>query len=189
MGSPKALLRDGDGRLFVTRIITTLVEAGMTRVVVVTGPHHDAIAAAIAREGLNGETTIVRNPDPDRGQLSSLWCGMDEVCTPDTPAFAATLVDIPALETKTVATVVEAWFTTRKPIVRPAVGIRRGHPVIFDRAVFDELRRAPLASGARAVVSAHAADLLDVPVQDPGCIADVDTPADYDAFRRGSGGP
>lgn len=184
MGSPKALLRDGDGRTFVTRIILTLLDAAVTRVVVVTGVHHDAIVDAIAREHLDHLITIVRNDDPDRGQLSSLWCGMDEVCTSDTPAFAATLVDIPAIRSDTVRTVVDAWSRTRQPIVRPRVGVRRGHPVIFDRAVFDELRRAPLDGGARVVVRAHAADVLDVPVDDPGCIVDVDTPADYRTFQR-----
>jgi CTP:molybdopterin cytidylyltransferase MocA len=55
--------------------------------------------------------------------------------------------------------------------------------VIFDRQVFDELRDAPLDAGARIVVRAHWHDSLDVPLDDRGCLIDVDTPADYERLR------
>jgi CTP:molybdopterin cytidylyltransferase MocA len=50
--------------------------------------------------------------------------------------------------------------------------------------VFDELRRAPLAQGAKAVVRAHAERVVNVTVQDEGCLIDVDTPGDYKAILR-----
>jgi CTP:molybdopterin cytidylyltransferase MocA len=50
--------------------------------------------------------------------------------------------------------------------------------------LFDELRKAPLDQGARAVVHAHADRIVNVPVEDEGCLVDVDTPADYDALMR-----
>jgi CTP:molybdopterin cytidylyltransferase MocA len=59
--------------------------------------------------------------------------------------------------------------------------------VVFDRAVFDELRRTPLDEGARAVVRAHYAAAVDVPVDDRGCLVDVDTPEEYRAMLRGGG--
>ena len=79
---------------------------------------------------------------------------------------------------------IAAWRRTRAPIVRPAIGDRHGHPVIFDRAVFDELRLAPLDAGAKSVVRAHEDQILNVPVDDEGCVRDVDTPADYEALRK-----
>jgi molybdenum cofactor cytidylyltransferase len=92
-----------------------------------------------------------------------------------------TLVDVPLLAVSTITAVVRAWERTHAPIVRPEMNGRRGHPVIFDRAVFEELRQAPLAIGARAVVSAHYPEIVNVPVDDPGCILDIDTPEDYRA--------
>ena len=56
--------------------------------------------------------------------------------------------------------------------------------MLFDRRVFQELRQAPLADGARAVLRAHRAEIVEVEVDDPGCIVDVDTPAEYDALIR-----
>ena len=56
--------------------------------------------------------------------------------------------------------------------------------MLFDRSVFDELRRAPLDVGAKAVVRAHAARVVNVAVDDEGCLIDVDTPVDYEAMLR-----
>ena len=183
MGSPKALLRDPDGVPFILRIISSMRQAGLSHLVVVTGRHHDAIAEVLAETSEPDAALIVRNPDPSRGQLSSLWTAMD-ACPPDTEAVAMTLVDVPLLLPSTIVQVVEAWRRTRAPIVRPAYGARRGHPVIFDRAVFDELRRAPVESGARVVVSAHYDEVVNVPVDDPGCVVDIDTPDEYHRAMR-----
>jgi molybdenum cofactor cytidylyltransferase len=185
MGSPKALLRDPDGQPFVMRIATTFQIAGLSDVVVVTGRHHEEILQTVAA-CRPPHPRIVRNQDPSRGQLSSLLAGLD-ACAAGTKAVAVTLVDIPFVRADTVRAVVDAWRKTGAPIVRPAYGDRRGHPVIFDRTVFDELRATPLAAGARAVLSAHYAAIVNVPVDDPGCVVDVDTPADYDEVIRRSG--
>jgi molybdenum cofactor cytidylyltransferase len=178
MGSPKALLPDPDGVPFIVRIVSSMRKAGLSDLVVVTGKHHDAIVEVLARSPEHVAALVVRNPDPARGQLSSLWTAMD-ACPPDTEAVVMTLVDVPMLAPSTIAHVVETWRRTRAPIVRPAFGTRRGHPVIFDRAVFDELRRAPVELGARAVVSAHYQEVVNVPVEDPGCVVDIDTPDEY----------
>jgi len=176
MGSPKALLASLDGRPFVTRIIETLREAGLVELVVVTGRDHDALVEVLRREP---SVLIARNPDPSRGQLSSLLIGMDAVVRPDTEAILVTLVDVPMIAVTTATRVMTAWERSRAPIVRPAIGDRHGHPVIFDRALFEALRRAPIDVGAKSVVRAHEHDLLNVAVDDEGCLVDVDTPDDY----------
>jgi molybdenum cofactor cytidylyltransferase len=184
MGTPKALLADPDGRPFVARIVRTFADAGLDRLVVVTGTWHQAILDALAADGLAGAASCIRNPDPSRGQISSLWAGMDAVMGPDLDALLTTLVDVPMVRTATVRAVLEAWRRTRAPIVRPAIGERHGHPVLFDRAVFAALRRAPLDEGAKAVVHAYAERLVNVEVDDQGCLIDIDTPAEYDSLIR-----
>src|SRR4051812_33018346 len=174
MGSPKALLHDPDGRAFIARIVRTLMAAGLTDVLVVTGAQHHAIAAALAEDGVRDAVRLVQNPDPSRGQLSSIWTALD-ACASDVDALLMTLVDVPMITSATVRAVFGTWLSTRAPIVRPIVDGRRGHPVIFDRRLFDELRAAPLDAGARTVVRAHWNESIDVPVDDRGSLVDVDT--------------
>jgi molybdenum cofactor cytidylyltransferase len=186
MGEPKALLPDADGRPFVARIVRTFAAAGVDDIVVVTGAVHDAIVEAVTRDRPPVMPRFVENPDPSRGQLSSLWAGLAAVDRPGVEAALMTLVDVPMLETSTIVAVVDAWRRTHAPIVRPAIGDRHGHPVLFDRRVFDELRRAPLEHGAKVVVHEHADRLINVEVSDTRCLIDVDTPAEYNALVRGA---
>ena len=180
MGSPKALLLTPQGTPFVVAIADTFAAAGIENTFVVTGRDHDRIAAALT--SARQTPRVVRNPDPSRGQLSSLLTAMDAAIAPDTEALVVTLVDVPLLTAETVQRVVAEWRRTRAPIVRPAIGDRHGHPVVFDQGVFNELRGAPLELGAKVVVRAHAAAIVNVAVADEGCLIDVDTPRDYEAL-------
>ena len=184
MGRPKALLPDPDGRPFVARLVRTFAAAGIHDIVVVTGSLHAAIAEAVAADQPPVAPNLVNNPQPALGQVSSLWMGLDAVARPGIDGALVTLVDIPLVLASTVRRVIEAWTQNRAPIVRPAVGDRHGHPVLFDRSIFDALRHAPLTEGARAVVHANADRIVNVQVDDEGCLLDVDTPADYDAVIR-----
>jgi molybdenum cofactor cytidylyltransferase len=183
MGFPKALLLTRDGTPFVVAIAETFSAAGITEIVVVTGRDHERITAALADGTCAVSPRVVRNPDPARGQLSSLLIGIDRLSA-DAPAAVVTLVDVPLMTAETVRLVVSEWGRTAAPIVRPAIGERHGHPVVFDRRLFQELRQAPLDVGAKAVVRAHAGEILNVPVTDEGCLIDVDTPGDYEALGR-----
>ena len=180
MGFPKALLPAPDGRFFIRRIIDAFAAAGIGDIVVVTGVHHQEILGSAGIPASSAR--FVRNPDPSRGQLSSLWAGMDATIGPATEALLVTLVDVPMIEARTISAVIEAWRRTGAPIVRPALGDRHGHPVLFDRSLFVELREAPLDGGAKTVVRRHAARIVNVTVADEGSLIDVDTPADFDAL-------
>jgi molybdenum cofactor cytidylyltransferase len=184
MGSPKALLPDRAGRPFVVRLARTLRDARIDQLIVVTGSQHDAIVEALRSDERTRDVRVVRNADPSRGQVSSLWAGLDALADADPEAVLMTLVDVPFVSAGTVCAVVDAWRRHGAPIVRPAIGNRHGHPVLFDRAVIGELRRAPLDGGAKIVVHAHRDELLNVAVDDEGAVTDVDTPGDYDDVVR-----
>lgn len=186
MGTAKALLPDGQGRHFITRLLHTFSRAGFAHVTVVTGRVHEDIVAATSHVGPRGTTvTFARNLDPSRGQLSSLLIGLDAGARPGTRAALVTLVDIPFVSVSTVQAVARAYETTRARIVRPARGAQHGHPVIFDASLFAALRAADPAAGAKAVVHAHAADILHVETDDEGAFVDIDTREEY-ARRVGS---
>ncbi len=175
MGRPKALL-PLDGELFVTRCVRVLRDAGVDDVAVVTGTETARVRAALAASGL--EARVIENPRREEGQLSSLQAGLS-AASPGTRAVVVSLVDTPLATVATAAAVLDAWRRTGAPIVRPARAGRHGHPVVFDRALFGDLQQADPRQGARAVVRAHAAEAIDVAVDDEGAFQDVDTPEDY----------
>lgn len=187
MGRPKAALPLPDGRTFLAAIVDTLLAAGLPHVTVVTGADDDAV-----RDAWRGDPATVRfvvNARWAEGQLTSILAGLDAVETTALEGVLMTLVDVPLVSAETVRAIVEAWRRTRAPIVRPARGDTHGHPVIFDRAVLADLRRADPAEGAKPVVRRHAAAILNVEVDDPGAFRDVDTPEAYAALFPGTPGP
>jgi molybdenum cofactor cytidylyltransferase len=185
MGAPKAALRLGpEGPTFAASVVRTLFAAGIDRVVVVAGAHAEAVRASVP--SLPG-VSVLDHPGWESGQLSSLVAALDVVDQPDVDAILVTLVDVPLVRPDTVRVVLDAWRRTRAAVVRPAIGDLHGHPVIFDRATFADLRAAPVAVGAKAVILAWQAQVLNVAVDDPGVLRDVDTPADYAALlERGT---
>jgi molybdenum cofactor cytidylyltransferase len=129
---------------------------------------------------------LVHNPAWEDGQLSSLVTGLDAIDRPGVAAALVTLIDVPLVAPETVRTLVREYESGSAPIVRPASRGRHGHPVIFDRGLFDEFRRADPKEGAKQVVRAHASELLDVEVADEGAFADIDTPEEYARYISGS---
>jgi molybdenum cofactor cytidylyltransferase len=183
MGRPKALLPHTDGRTtFVAHVIRTSRAAGVERIIVVARPDDEALKEEVAREG----ASLVLNTDPDRGQLSSLLVGLDAAEREHHAASIMVIpVDVPLISAGGLRILLDRAALDASPIVRAAAGGRHGHPVIFKRAVFEELRAADPELGAKAVVRADPARVRDVEIGDPGVTEDVDTPDDYHrAFGR-----
>lgn len=179
MGRVKSLLPLGS-HTFLSRIVATLREADVEDVVVVLGYDADAIRAVLEQQG--SPVRIVVNPAYEAGQLSSLAKGLDVVDRPGVVAALVTLVDVPVVAASTVRAVIGRYRHTHAPVVRPRYRNRFGHPLLVDRSLFEELRRADPASGARAIVRAHATVAGTVEVDDEGAIVDVDTPEEYEAL-------
>jgi len=177
-GRPKALLPADDGRTFAGRVLATLRDAGVDGAVVVTRAQDDDLVAEVER--FAPFARAVENPEPDRGQLSSLLIGLAAIDRPGVRAALVTLIDVPLVAADTVRHLLAVARAERAAIVRPIHDGRHGHPVIFTRAFFDELRGADPSSGANAVVHRHRDAVRDVSVSDAGCVEDVDTPADYE---------
>ena len=180
IGQPKALLPTGVGReTFLGRIVTTLHDAGLDDVVVVVAPGGGADEVRQLLATLPVLARVVENPHPERGQLSSLLTALAAVDHPGVRALLVTLVDVPFVTADTVRALVAAYRRSHAPVVRPSRHGQHGHPVIFDRAVFDALRHADPATGAKGVVRAQGTAVLDVAVEDKGAFLDIDTPEDY----------
>lgn len=179
MGRPKALLPcPGDHGSFVTHIVSALYGGGVEEVIVVGRPTDENLRTEV--EGLQRPPRFVPNPDADRGQLSSVLAGLNAVDRPGVQGILVVPVDAPLVTSATVEALLATFRTTSSPIVRAVHRGAHGHPVIFSRAVFAELRRADPSVGAKAVTRAYEHAIANVDVDDPGVVQDIDTPEDYE---------
>ena len=170
MGSPKALL-PYQGRPFLEHLleITTHPTIGVRRVVL--GADAEPIATNIK---LAAEEVVI-NKDWEKGQLSSIQAAIRSLPA-GTDGLLLCLIDHPLISAALVNELIEQFHVTRAKIVLPVYEGRRGHPVIFPAALYDELLQAPMEKGARAVVWAHTDEVLEVRTNEEGCVLNLNDP-------------
>ena len=175
MGSPKPLLELG-GETFLARAVRVLREGGCDPVVVVLPPGE--AGGAMGEIARSAGAVAVENPEPQAEPVDSLQIGLGEM--EDVTAAAVVLpVDVPVAGAAAVRALIAAWRERPAPIARPVHGGKPGHPVLFARAVWEELSAPDLRHGARDVVHRHHAEILEVEVGDPGVLVDIDTQQEY----------
>ena len=133
----------------------------------------------------NGAALVV-NPDPTRGQFSSLRVGLQEVLNRGSDAAMVTLVDRPPVRAETIATLEAAFEQAtmqRRWAVIPEYQGKHGHPILFGRELLEAFLRAPETSDARAVEHEHQSKIEYLPVDDPLTVLNVNTPEEYAALN------
>jgi molybdenum cofactor cytidylyltransferase len=182
MGYPKALLPLGS-ESFLVRILSTIGRVGMPKPLIVLGK----AAPVIQQQILNRPAHTLINPDPDRGQLSSIQLALHHI----NPEFIAGMiwpVDQPAISEDLVRNLVHLFLSSESRIAYPTCGGRRGcsgrrgHPAIFHRALFQEFMDAPLEEGPKKILLRHQNATSVLPTEELACVQDIDTPADYEAL-------
>ena len=181
MGTPKALL-DFRGQPFIIRVLEALESLDLRPRLVVLGPDAPRIRPVLAAH----DCLILENPDVAGGPIGSLRAALAALKPLRPAGLVAWPVDLPHVRVTTLERLLEAYRHAGAPAVLPAFGDRRGHPVVWDRALFEELATSEAASrhGAGAVLSAHERQLLVVAVDDPAVIDDLNTPEDYERLVR-----
>lgn len=166
-GEPKAQARLESGERFIDAVVRVAVECDLS-----------PILAVVAR-GIDvpGPARTIINPNPRSEQAASLRLGLAALANDPAEAVIVWPVDHPFVHLLSVLALMDAFKRTRAPIVLPAHQGRRGHPVLFARPLWLELMTTA-TGGARTVVHAHAADIVEVPVPDEGVTRDIDTRSD-----------
>jgi len=177
MGSPKALLYYR-GQTFIERICTAFLNAEVDELVVVLGAHADAVRPALPS---HPALRAVVNSRYFQGQLSSLMVGIGAL-SPDSEAAVVNLVDHPLIAPATIKALIDSFRAVPLPILIASYQGRRGHPVLFSSQVYGEILAAPLDQGAKVVVRKEPSRVREVQLDDPGILADIDTPKDYEQY-------
>jgi molybdenum cofactor cytidylyltransferase len=147
------------------------LQSAVDQVVAVVRPGDDELRRLFETEGV----PLIECALADRGMGHSLAAGV--AGSMDADGWLIALGDMPLVQPRTIRTLAHA-LEQGSAIVVPVFGGQRGHPVGFSRRFRAELLDLLGDAGARTVVSAHAAAVHRLDVDDPGVLQDVDTHAD-----------
>ncbi len=144
---------------------------------VVLGANYDTLAEMVTQLG----GTPVRNPQPERGQFSSLQTGVQAAQEQHIHSVFVTPVDRPPVAESTLTAIKDVWQSTPEDVwaVVPATGPRHGHPIIAGERMMMAWLFAPAGVTARNVEHAHQPHIRYVPVADPLLTININTPEDY----------
>jgi molybdenum cofactor cytidylyltransferase len=189
MGRDKALLpwppaapgAPSSGQTFLAAAIQALAPFSET-VMVVVGRNEDNLAPVVYANG----ASLVQNPDPDRGQFSSLQVGLREVLNHGRDAAMITLVDRPPANATTLKTLCSAFTEAAREVwaVVPEYDGKHGHPFLVAREMIEAFLKAPASATARDVEHQNLQHVAYVAVADPLVTMNVDTPEQYAALSQ-----
>jgi molybdenum cofactor cytidylyltransferase len=175
MGADHKLLLPLGSKPLVRHAVETLQHAAIEEIVVVTGHRASEIENALAGTAVR----FVHNADFAAGMGGSLAAGA-AAAGDSCDGILVCLGDMPLVTPATVTALVAAFAPARgRDICIPVFQSRRGHPILFAARYRDRLQRLRGDAGARRIVEAEAAHVVEVPVEDPGILADADTPEDF----------
>jgi len=187
MGTDKALLawppqaagKPPSKQTFLSAAIQSLSLA-TDFIVIVTGRNEAALAPIAYANG----ASVVANPDPSRGQFSSLQVGLHEVLNRGRDAAVITLVDRPPVSPATVQLLRDAFESAPQDVwaVVPEFSGQHGHPYLVGRELIEVFLQASPSASAREVEHRHQDHIQYVTVSDPFVALNINTPEDYAAL-------
>jgi molybdenum cofactor cytidylyltransferase len=189
MGRPKLLLPYGGGTVLGS-LLGTLRDAGVTQIVVVAAAGDAELRAWCAT--LAPPPMLALNAAPERGMLSSILEGIaalggaDHLATRATAALLVTPGDLPGLRPSTVVELLRRRQAHAAGLAVPVYRGRRGHPLAIAPALIADIAALDPARGLRHLLDLHPDHLLQVEVDDPGCVTDLDSPQDYERLGQES---
>jgi CTP:molybdopterin cytidylyltransferase MocA len=163
-GAPKAFARLPDGRTFLEACCEALSEAGARPVAATLPPRHAGHEVPGLRQ--------IPLPGPGLDMLASLRCGLRHLMSePSWCAVVVLPVDHPLVGASTILELVAVG----KAVVVPSYRGKHGHPILVAREVAERIARDELP-GATLREIVRTVGLVDIAVDDPGIVANCNTP-------------
>jgi molybdenum cofactor cytidylyltransferase len=191
MGTDKALLpwpplAPGElaiGQTFLSAAIRSL-SLYTDAVIVVAGENAPRLAPVVYAHG----AYLIKNPDPGRGQFSSLQVGLQDVLNRGRDSAIVTLVDRPPARLATIERLREVFAAAPVEIwsVVPEYAGKHGHPYVVARELIEIFLKAPPTASAREIEHRHQQHIRYVVVDDPFVTTNVNTPQEYVALQNQS---
>lgn len=177
MGQPKMLLPWGKTSV-LGKVITTFRDAGVEEVIVVTGGNREHIEALVDVSA----RTIFNHDFAKEEMLSSIQTGLSGL-KQGTEAILIALGDQPQVQEGCVRQIMDAFQESRASIVVPSFKMKRGHPWLVAKSLWDEILQMHSPESMRDFLNRHSEEIRYVEVGNNSILQDLDTLEDYLKFR------
>ncbi|AFQ43195.1 DVU_1551 family NTP transferase [Desulfosporosinus meridiei] len=169
----KPLLSLGEDTV-LEKAVESFVKGGIRDIRVVVG--HRANEMYPILEKIEVQTVV--NPNFSEGMFSSVRAGVESLPS-EAKGFFLLPVDNPIIRPDSIKKLESAFMTTRFGIIYPTYQGTRGHPPLISCRYGKKVMFWDKPGGMKALLEQYEQDALEVEVEDPGILLDMDTPEDY----------
>lgn len=179
MGVPKMVLPWGKLTV-IGQVAAVLQEAGVRDIIVVTGGGESLVQDALQDQPVQ----FVHNETYASGDmLSSVQIGLAAAMRGSAHAALITLGDQPQIQMGVMRELLHHWQASQKPIIIPSYNMRRGHPWILNRSLWQEVLALQAGETLRDFLKVNAPNIEHLPVENDSILQDLDTPEAYERQR------
>ena len=173
MGTQKLLLPFGQSTIIET-VVDNVLNSSVDHVMVVLGANQPEIQEVLIKRPVQ----FCHNLEHELGMLSSVKCGIRALPS-DAVVTLIYLGDQPGIPPSVTNAVMNAYSEELFGIVIPVHMHRRGHPLLVDMKYRKKIEELNLEDGLRTLRHHFPEDVLEVEVDEPGILVDIDTREDY----------
>jgi molybdenum cofactor cytidylyltransferase len=184
MGRPKLALPIG-GRTVLEQVIATLRLVPIENILVVLGPHVAELAPLAETAGAHVHILLEATPEM-RSTVEHGLRWLEERFHPGLDdSWLLVPADHPSLQADVIRRLLEARANhPDRSIFIPTYDAQRGHPTLIGWQHVARMRALPAGQGLNVYLRQQAAETLEVPVDSPAILLDLDTPEDYERLAR-----
>jgi molybdenum cofactor cytidylyltransferase len=164
----------------IGKVIMTLLEAGLSDLLVVTGSNQDELEGVLTGFPIK----FINNPlSVDGEMILSVQAGLRGI-QEKTEAALIVLGDQPQIETQVIRLIIDEYYLTRSELIIPSFQLHRGHPWLIACSIWDDYLKLKYPQTSRDFLNQHVDKINYINVNNPSIIQDLDTPDDYIRFTQ-----
>ena len=175
MGKDKLLL-EIEGKKVIELVIDALKDV-VDDIIVVLGHKPRRLIPILKRQGVRWTV----NKNYKEGMASSFKKGLEEA--KHSEAVFLVLGDQPSINRDFLIGMIGAWKEKGARIVSPVYKGKKGHPVLFERSLFDEIMSLRKGEIIRDVIHRHGGELRLIEAGE-WAVMDMDTPEGFEKMKK-----
>lgn len=174
------LLLKLDGETLIERVVKTVKGSSADEVIVVLGHEAEKVREQLVKL----DCKLVVNENYMRGQSESVKVGLAAVSS-SAEAVMILPADVALIDAESINSVIDEHRKSKSHIVIASHKHQSGHPILLDRALFQEVSQIDeSALGLKAVINRHRSEVKYVEVGTENVLIDIDTREEFDKYFR-----
>ena len=172
------LTKDVKGIPLIKRALNNILKSQVNEIIIVLGYQQKTIEKLIHKKS---KIKFVFNSNFESGMASSIKKGIENLSN-KSDAFFISLGDMPSINYETYNLLIKS--KENKKAIIPMFKGQKGNPVLFPKSFEEKLSSIQGDYGAKKILEINKREVLNLEINDPGIIKDLDIPKDFNNLNK-----